>query len=164
MMQTQTTSRKRPAPGTSPPAPAALANPSIAHRGGQPDVAQMSNEDFLAWGAGGGAPTTTVDNSTMFDNENSNRTGSPRTKPLPAPASNQLVRRNNERSMAATGQPYSPSEDRQTLVGTGLQVNNAWRSEDDDGALRRRAAFAKQEALSKKPPKQIPPFIQKLSR
>lgn len=155
-MQTQSASRKRPAPGTIPQ------SQPMAQT--QLDPTQMTNDDFLAWGSGERGGLFVEDDS----NDRSNaQTNSPRFKDRNESStgmSHQLVRRNNEQSVAATGHYLSPSEDRQDWIGTGLQADNVWRSQVDDAGLQRKAEKAKQDALSKKPPKHIPPFIQKLSR
>jgi heat shock transcription factor, other eukaryote len=70
-------------------------------------------------------------------------------------SSGQLVRRNPNQQLAtraqnAWGQYGSP------------EPGSAWEAPDDDEELERKAVIAKKEAQSKR--KQIPPFVQKLSR
>jgi heat shock transcription factor len=69
--------------------------------------------------------------------------------------SGQLVRRNPNQQLATRGQnawgPYASPD-----------PGGAWEAPDDDEELERKAVIAKKEAQSKR--KQIPPFVQKLSR
>ena len=70
-------------------------------------------------------------------------------------SSGQLVRRNPNQQVATRAQsawgPYASPE-----------PGGAWEAPDDDEELERKAVVAKKEAQSKR--KQIPPFVQKLSR
>jgi heat shock transcription factor len=67
----------------------------------------------------------------------------------------QLVRRNPNQQLAArTRNPWDPY--------TSPEPTTAWEAPDDDEELERKAVVAKKEAQSKR--KQIPPFVQKLSR
>ena len=69
--------------------------------------------------------------------------------------SGQLVRRNPNQQLATRGQsawdPFGNPD-----------PGGAWEAPDDDEELERKAVIAKKEAQSKR--KQIPPFVQKLSR
>lgn len=65
----------------------------------------------------------------------------------------QLVRRNPNQQLAARGRsPWDPYDNQQP----------GWENADDDEELERKAMAAKKDALQKR--KQIPPFVQKLSR
>jgi heat shock transcription factor len=86
---------------------------------------------------------------------------------IPAP-STQLTRRPTNRSLVATAprppydnlsDPWGPFGD-DTLLDT--QANGMMEENDSIELLEERAAIAKRDAQSKR--KQIPPFVQKLSR
>jgi heat shock transcription factor len=70
-------------------------------------------------------------------------------------SSGQLVRRNPNQQLATRAQsgwgPFANAD-----------PGAAWEAPDDDEELERKAVVAKKEAQSKR--KQIPPFVQKLSR
>ena len=71
------------------------------------------------------------------------------------------------RSLVATGtrQPYDDGSDAWGSFGNdGLELQNGGAMEENDNIelLEERAAIAKRDAQSKR--KQIPPFVQKLSR
>lgn len=68
--------------------------------------------------------------------------------------SGQLVRRNPNQQLAARG--------RNAWGAFSPDPGGAWEGADDDEELERKAVIAKKEAQSKR--KQIPPFVQKLSR
>lgn len=69
--------------------------------------------------------------------------------------SGQLVRRNQNQQLATRGRsPWDP-------YGSTPQPG-PYENEDDDEELERKAVIAKKDAQSKR--KQIPPFVQKLSR
>lgn len=131
------------------------------------DVSQLSDDQFLNWGnlAPGDGSTDPFD-PTDFGQEYKDFT-------LPQQSgiglqnnnsSTQLVRRNTNQQLArARGfTPLASNGDIWPEFGTG--GGPAWQQDEDDEELDRRAAEAKRDAQSKRPPKQIPPFIQKLSR
>lgn len=91
---------------------------------------------------------------------------SPYQQNVPA-ASTQLARRPMNRSLVATGsrQPYDDNSDSYGLYGSdALELQNGGAMEENDNIelLEERAAIAKRDAQLKR--KQIPPFVQKLSR
>jgi hypothetical protein len=76
----------------------------------------------------------------------------------------QLVRRNLNRELTVRGRNDQATQQGQQniwLDGTTGAVINL---DEDDATLTERAAAAQKDAQSKRPPKSIPPFIQKLSR
>lgn len=77
--------------------------------------------------------------------------------PQVAPASNQLVRRNTNSQIARTPQ-------RNQWSNLANPVDRVWENMDDEDEqdLDQKAAIAKKDAQAKR--KQIPPFVQKLSR
>ena len=68
-----------------------------------------------------------------------------------------LVRRNQDHQLAARGQTPWEAFDGDANAGQGWE-----NAEDDDDELEQKALVAKKDAQSKR--KQIPPFVQKLSR
>lgn len=147
MTRSETQSRKRPAPGTSPP--------GVQNQNFQSaqitDPALMSNEDFLAWGTGNTLPQ--AQQSTVYDMENFDgiepqlNTGN---------QSNQLVRRDANQQLSFDNRD-------QQFWNAGVPPSTA-ADLDDFAELEQRALAAKKDAQSKKPPKQVQPFIQKLWR
>lgn len=77
----------------------------------------------------------------------------------PATYSGQLVKRNTNQQLAARGR--SPWETFNGDSGGGQQAGG-WENTDDDEELEQKAMLARKDAQSKR--KQIPPFVQKLSR
>jgi heat shock transcription factor, other eukaryote len=73
--------------------------------------------------------------------------------------SGQLVKRNTNQQLAARGR--SPWETFNGDSGGGQQAGG-WENTDDDEELEQKAMLARKDAQSKR--KQIPPFVQKLSR
>jgi len=67
--------------------------------------------------------------------------------------SGQLVRRNQNQQLASRRGQWD---------GFGSPTQQAWEAVDDDEELEQKAAIAKKDAQAKR--KQIPPFVQKLSR
>ena len=128
--------RKRPAPGASPL--------GQTDRASEPNLQDLT----LNWQA----PNTThgaYPNPTFFGNQQ-NATGNTE--------ANQLIRRGNQPMMPMqnfpnTGNGWKPPDTLQA-------VNEGWSAPHDD--LDQRALAAKSDAESKR--KQIPPFVQKLSR
>lgn len=88
------------------------------------------------------------------------------TSPAPANASNQLVRRNtNQQLTQRTTQRNQWTNFNNTNNTTSLQNSDrVWENmeEEDEPDLDQKAAIAKKDAQAKR--KQIPPFVQKLSR
>lgn len=155
MNPAKTASKKRPAPGTTSPQQRPAPNTGRQDSSNPSDISQMSNDQFLAWGS----PTNTLpytDSNNAFGNEN-DMTRQRQPIPSTAQPSNQLVRRNQD--------PYLIDKplDQSLWQKQAPETSSApWVHEKDDRDLKKRALRAREEAIAKK--KQIPPFIQKLSR
>jgi len=158
--------RKRPAPGTAPavhpqmnPLPSGLPNfPTTTNPG-----SQLSNDQFLQWGQN--PPANAVDTSAFSDNSyNSAGFTPPQDAPAPAPtASNQLARRQaNQNQMVSRNRGYDqpPASYVENGGSNGNGESGAWGESLEE--LYRRALTAKRDSQAKR--KQIPPFVQKLSR
>ena len=80
-------------------------------------------------------------------------------------ATGQLVRRNQNNQIQRSAFDTSNQPGWQDLV---TQAPSTWPQQqattDDEEDLDRKAEAAKKDAMSRRPPKSIPPFIQKLSR
>jgi heat shock transcription factor, other eukaryote len=168
-MQRPLSSRKRGAPGadqTLPP-PQQPFNDLNLHQPAQ-DSANAFGNQFMDWGNTDGLSSLnpqfgeqpTFDNSLYDTGLNSSLgigSGAP-IAPAPASISSQLVRRNPNQQLATRGRTWQDSS------STGMpqtQPQGAWEDEDE-AELEQRALAAKREAQAKR--KQIPPFVQKLSR
>ncbi len=152
-MAAQGLSRKRPAPGASPPTYQQQMQSSVNSYGAP--VPQLSDDQFLQLGYGAQPPNSFGDNST-YNNQAGNFTVNG-TQP-----SNQLARRPMNQ-VASRGRPYNETNGLQWVDssnGNAPQTDSAWSADLD--ALEREAQVAKKEAQGKR--KQIPPFVQKLSR
>ena len=151
-------SRKRRAPGASP----------VGQQNTYQGTASVATDQFMNWND----PSMSAGNMSGFDPalyegvDFGSNMGQPSTHNRvvsldglggsPDMNSNQLVRRNPNHQLAARGQtPWDPYNQNQS--GT-------WESggTDDDEELARKAEIAKKDAQAKR--KQIPPFVQKLSR
>lgn len=154
-----TNPRKRAAPGSSP----AVQNNQMPQSYTAP--AQVSNADFLRW-------NQNADNGTYTDpaNYNANYAGASMAQPpfdqsIPT-ASTQLARRPNNRQVVSTQRvPYDNQVDPwgANFDDALLDPQNGMVEENDNiELLEERASVAKRDAQSKR--KQIPPFVQKLSR
>jgi heat shock transcription factor, other eukaryote len=153
-MAAQGLSRKRPAPGTS-PVSFQQQMQSAANGYSAAPVAQLSDEQFLQLGYNAQQPSSFGDAST-YTNSANNLGGNG------AQPSNQLTRRSMNQ-LANRGRSYNDSNGLQwvdSANGSGQQLDSAWN--DDIEALEQRAQTAKKIAQEKR--KQIPPFVQKLSR
>ena len=150
-MAAQGLSRKRPAPGTSPPAYHQQMQ-SAANSYSAAPIPQLSDEQFLQYGYNAQPPS---DGSTY--NNSANNIGGNGAQP-----SNQLARRPMNQ-LANRPQSHNDSTGLQWVDsgnGSGQQLDSAWN--DDIDALEQKAQTAKKIAQEKR--KQIPPFVQKLSR
>lgn len=165
LMQTQTQSKKRPAPGTVPISPNIAQ--SFAQRygpsdSGTKDASAMSDDQFMAWGTGNqslGSPAQVFSptDPLMLDHQSTSLFSNP------AQAPGQLVRRETNNQLTRQINHYAPL-DQDIWNDVSNEVPEAIEFVEDDEELEKKAALAKKEAQSKRPPKQIPPFIQKLSR
>ncbi|KAB8627239.1 hypothetical protein FH972_026072 [Carpinus fangiana] len=164
-MQSQAGTRKRPAPGTSPPMQQhnLSTNQSGLDLQDLGDVSQMPDDQFLSWGnpISGDGMTDTFDPTTFstdFSMPSQTNTALPN-----GVASNQLVRRNTNQQLARA-RGFTPiTQNNELWPDYNNNGGQAWQQDEDDEELDRRAAEAKRDAQSKRPAKQIPPFIQKLS-
>lgn len=152
--------RKRPAPGSTPavhPQIGAVPNLAPANPG-----SQLSNDQFLQWGQN---PSTNVMNASLPDpaSYNSGTYAVPQDMPAPAvtPA-NQLARRPPPNQLVSRNRGFeqAPAAYADHGGNTGTGESGAWGESLD--VLYQRALAAKREAQAKR--KQIPPFVQKLSR
>lgn len=158
--------RKRPAPGTAPVVPPQV-NPLSHGLQNFPTTAnpnsQLSNDQFLQWGQN--PPTNTVNTSAISDNSY-NAAGFAPPKDASAPAateSNQLARRQaNQSQMISRNRGYEqpPASYVENGGSNGNGESGAWGESIEE--LYRRALAAKRDSQAKR--KQIPPFVQKLSR
>ena len=121
----------------------------------------MTNDQFLSWGSGSGVlpfsdsinPYGTI---SLPDDDHI-----PRRQPSGSPSlppNNQLIRRVHDQQLAQKNRGFAPSHQEGWRDGQG----QVWGHHEDGADLEKKATSAKRDALSKK--KQIPPFIQKLSR
>ena len=155
--------RKRPAPGGSPVVQATQMQQSVTK------PSQVSNADFLRWSQG-------PDNASYSDPPDYNvnpyagngLSQAPYDQNTPIP-STQLARRPVNRQLVPTGQraPYDNSVDVWGEFGDESILdpqgaNGGLEENENIELLEERAALAKRDAQSKR--KQIPPFVQKLSR
>lgn len=109
-----------------------------------PDTSELSDAQFIQWGHAN--PAT------------SNDSFGPLNTQFSAP-SNQLIRRSTNQQVATSNQSYSAQNHLDGLMDTS--DGQIWESNED---LEKRAAAAKKDSQSRSPPKNIPPFIQKLSK
>lgn len=111
------------------------------------DPSQLSDDQFLA--LGGSFPN-------VFD------MGNLQTEEGPSP--NQLVRRSQNNQLTTRGHPASNPQEYWYSNDSTNAADSAVPIDEDEEEIERRAEIAKRDSLSKRPAKQIPPFIQKLSR
>ena len=158
MLMPPTNPRKRPAPGSSP-------IPQMQQQ--QYTVpAQLTNDQFLRW-------SQTGDNTNYAEPYNTSAfvanaaSGFGNQQPAPAP-STQLTRRPLNRQMVPSvprttfdnpNDPWAPFGDDKLLDATN---SNDMEETDNIELLEEKAVIAKRDAQAKR--KQIPPFVQKLSR
>jgi heat shock transcription factor len=133
-----------------------------------PAPSQVSNEQFLQWSKGpDNAAYPELSTFNMNNYGGNSMTQAPYDQPIPA-TSTQLARRPVNRQLIPTGQrqPYDNTGDPWGQFGDEsiLDPQNAGVMEETDSieALEEKATAAKREAQAKR--KQIPPFVQKLSR
>lgn len=147
--------RKRPAPGTTPvvhPQMGAASNFSSTNPG-----SQLSNDQFLQWGQD---PSNATSDASFSDTSYNTGTYPTAVPTGSAAISNQLARRQpNQLVSRNRGYEQAPTYvDHTGNAGDG--ESGAWEESLDE--LNQRAEVAKREAQEKR--KQIPPFVQKLSR
>jgi heat shock transcription factor len=129
---------------------------------------QASNAEFLRWSQGpenAGFPDSSAYNMNAYGENGLSQ--APYDQSVPAAASTQLTRRPVNRQLVPTGQrPYDNTADPWGQFGDESildpQGNGPMEENDNIELLEEKAAVAKRDAQSKR--KQIPPFVQKLSR
>jgi hypothetical protein len=133
-----------------------------------PDLSQLSNDQFLSWGANNNSVPSYADSTGVFGGvagvQDLNQSTADHVPTLQHQNS-QLVRRNLNRELTVRGRndqmAQQQAQPNEWLDGaTGAVIN----LDEDNESLTERAAAAQKDAQSKRPPKSIPPFIQKLSR
>lgn len=156
--------RKRPAPGT---APASQPQPGLvpAYATANPG-AQLSNDQFLQWGQN--PPPSAINASTYTDPSTYNPATfaasqdptAPAVPAAPGPA-NQLARRQAQNQLVTRNRGYeqAPTVYAENTPDAGGE-SATWGESLEE--LYQRALAAKSDAKAKR--KQIPPFVQKLSR
>jgi heat shock transcription factor len=129
---------------------------------------QVSNEEFLRWSQGPDNNAYADPSTFNMNSYGGNRlTQAPYDQSIPA-TSTQLARRPINRQLVPTGQRsgYDNTQDPwgQFVDESILDPQNPGPMEETDSieALEEKATAAKREAQAKR--KQIPPFVQKLSR
>lgn len=152
----QEQSRKRTAPGTWPQNPPQGLGQSPQTQSNMPNTSDMSDDQFLSW---------TANNTYHGHNAGPSRQQYPSNS---APglatvqqASQALVQRMNNTQLAEPDPYMSQLQQLDNARGTPTVMDD---SDEDEAELEARAQEAKREAATKRPPRQIPPFIQKLSR
>ncbi len=152
-------SRKRAAPGAS-PAIQHQQRPGIEHNGA---MAATTQDQYLSWNQqpSSSSASTYPD---PISNYNSNiYNGGTQSHAAPGSGLNQVARRGVGQQLVPRANYNAAGNDTWPLVvDDGIQQANedAWMNNGDD--LEQRAMIAKRETQAKR--KQIPPFVQKLSR
>lgn len=169
-MSPQGISRKRPAPGASPIVHPPPPPPMGAIQNYPPNPgAQLSNDQFLQWGQNT-APNV-VNQPAHYPDPAAAAAAAATYNPaafapgqdIPAPttpASSQLARRPTPNQLVSRNRGYEQSPTVTTENGGGNGESGGWGESLDE--LYRKASIAKRDAQAKR--KQIPPFVQKLSR
>lgn len=130
---------------------------------GVPDLSQLSNDQFLSWGQNNNNLPSYADAGYYNGSgglQDASAVYPAEGVPSLQHSNSQLVRRNLNRELTLRGRPEQQEAWPPYVDGQGALVN----MDDDIESLKERAAVAQKDAQSKRPPKQIPPFIQKLSR
>jgi heat shock transcription factor, other eukaryote len=156
--------RKRAAPGSSPavqnaqiPQPYPTSNPPMSE----------SDANFLLRSQGGGKNNFAYQDPLGYNMTYAGNNGlsqPPYDQSVPAP-STQLARRPINRQLVSTGQrpAFDVTSDQWNQFGEDSMVDNPGVEENDNiELLEEKATVAKRDAQAKR--KQIPPFVQKLSR
>jgi hypothetical protein len=138
-----------------------------------PDLSSLTNDQFLSWGTNNNSVPSYADTTGIFTGglgmqDPLMNQDSFNSMPSLQHSNSQLVRRNLNTELSVrgrdelAGQPQQQQQD----VWSGFDGNNGAviNLDEDNDQLTERAAAAEKDARAKKPPKSIPPFIQKLSR
>lgn len=160
--------RKRPAPGSVP----AMPQQQQMTAQGFPASNQVPNDQYLRWGQGGesGAfdPQFAINNGINMGSYGANNVSNPQYQQPVSATNTQLARRPMSRQLVTAprtaydnvNDPWGPFGD-DTMLDP--QTADGMMEESDSiERLEERAVIAKRDAQSKR--KQIPPFVQKLSR
>lgn len=160
-MSSQGISRKRPAPGTSP-----VVHPQLGTIQNYPPNPgpQLSNDQFLQWGQNSSSNANVINQPSSYPdpaayNPAAFASNQDLSAPAAAPATSQLARRPTPNQLISRNRGYEQAPV-PTTDNTGGPGEGGWG--ESLGELYRRASIAKREAQAKR--KQIPPFVQKLSR
>ncbi|KAI9742388.1 MAG: stress-responsive transcription factor hsf1 [Claussenomyces sp. TS43310] len=153
-------SRKRPAPGTSPGGSAQQMQQSFD------TPSQLSSDQFLRWGQNGDNASYSDSSGFNLDGYGANMLSNPQFQQSVNAPSTQLARRPVNRQLVSTAPraTYDSLVDPWGSFGDDrlLDPQNGMLDENDNvELLEERAAIAKRDAQSKR--KQISPFVQKLS-
>lgn len=160
-------SRKRAAPGAEPTIPQQSPMQGLMDY----DTANLGNDQLFNWSdpnVMNNMSTAFPDNSTYDPNLYTTFNGSAQQQNAQGgnsnQTSNQLVRRNTNHQLAArNGQQVQDPWEQDFAMTAGQGQQPGWENADDDEEeLEQKALIAKREAQAKR--KQIPPFVQKLSR
>lgn len=150
MTMSQVRTRKRPAPGTSP-----LEQPQPQQLPGSP---KRTADPTLGWQPQG---TDAYPDPSLYSSQSQN-VYPPNSPTKPQQTTNQLARRTANQPMvpihnyaSAGSEPWQLNES-----ATQMQTGDEWSMQSTD--LNQKAEAAKKEAQANR--KQIPPFVQKLSR
>lgn len=161
-MSSQGMTRKRPAPGTTPPTHHQIGGMVPNYAPANPG-SQLSNDQFLQWGQN--TSSNSINTSSYADPSTYNPAGYAASQEMAGPgsasASNQLTRRQHQNQLVTRNRGYDQApatSDQNATVGPGDA--GVWGESLEE--LYQRAMVAKQDAQAKR--KQIPPFVQKLSR
>jgi heat shock transcription factor len=143
-------SRKRRAPGASPQAPIQTY---------QPDTTSLPSDQYMNWTDNAVPVDMNFNDPALYDYGSGTMGGHNRVVSLegmdesPGVNSGQLIRRNQNQQLASRRGQWD---------GYPSPTQQQWEAVDDDEELEQKAAIAKKDAQTKR--KQIPPFVQKLSR
>lgn len=153
----QEQSRKRPAPGAWPQNPSQSLQSSSGRLSNMQNTSDMSDDQLLSW-PGNRTFSTQSDNSPHLPQF----TGPTMLGSDARQHNNQALVRRMNNAQLGDQDPYNTQLQHLDNIRGSPQVVDD--SDDDDLDLEARAQEAKREAASRRPPRQIPPFIQKLSR
>ena len=155
-MSPQGITRKRPAPGTSP-----IVHPQLGPLSNYPQNPgnQLSNDQFLQWGQNSSSNVSSPSFADTNPYSAAAYTSSPDVPASTVTAPGQLARRQTPTQLVNRGRGYDQTPSFSDH-GSGTGESGGWGESLED--LYKRAMVAKREAQAKR--KQIPPFVQKLSR
>jgi heat shock transcription factor len=121
--------------------------------------ASMPTDQYMNWNDPSVADMQTFSDPTLYDYSNSPMAGHNRVVSLDGVENGtdmnqgQLIRRDQNQQLASRRGQWD---------GYPSPTQQQWEPVDDEGELEQKAAMAKKDAQTKR--KQIPPFVQKLSR